>query len=107
MNEFDNDPERDYGRSMTNSEAWSIVASVLSRRVMTDNDDECKAVEIVSDERDAFIRREVLVQEVIAAHHACSALASPWSPSEHAQRRRQEAGLRLKAALDTLAGWQP
>jgi len=50
-----------------------------------------------------LLKRDPLVLEVIAAHAACSAMASPWSPSERAQRQRQEAGLRLKAALDKLA----
>jgi len=54
-----------------------------------------------------MLERETLVQEVIAAHAACSALASPWSPSERAQRQRQEAGLRLKDALDKLSEFKP
>lgn len=55
----------------------------------------------------AVAAREPLVQEVIAAHAACSALSNNWSPSPRGIEQRQNAGLRLKDALDKLAGWKP
>jgi len=54
-----------------------------------------------------FEKREALVQEVIAAHKACSALANNWSTLQRAIDERQDAGLRLKEALDKLGEWKP